>query len=447
MRIFAVMAMVTSLSACAISPTVMPGDSAAGAVQIVAITNESISTANASDYRPRALPAIFSYSAGVGNGAVNGAGALPEGAYAPEQRPAQLPTRLPDPYTPGPYTIGVGDVLLLSTPTTGDTVEQLTGLLAAQSQRQGYTVQDDGAIAIPEVGRIRIAGLTLEEAEAEIFQALVGNQLDPTFSLEVSGFNSQRVSVGGAVAAPQSVPITLQTPTLSEAITAAGGVTLTDREFASIRIYRDGTIYQVPMSAYLSDPSIQNLPMKNGDSVFVDTAYDITKAAGYFEQQIRLAEFRQTARSDALDALTAEVALRRDELTERRENYLSKIELDAIERDYVYVAGEVGIQNRFTMPFERDASLADALYDQTGGAGVPSERGTLSQVYVIRTSGPGKVVAWHLDASNAANLVLATKFEMRPNDVIYVSEQPLRVADRVFTTIIGGAAAASTLPF
>ncbi len=231
-----------------------------------------------------------------------------------------------------------------------------------------------------------------------------------------------------------SVPVTLNTPTLSGVITAAGGVNLTDQDYASIRIYRDGSIYQVPMSVFLSDPKIQMMPMKNGDSVFVDTAYDLDKAAAYFAQQIQLATFRQTQRAAALTELTSEVALRRGELTERRANFLSKVDLDAVTRDYVYVGGEVGLQSRFTLPFERTASLADALF--TEAAGVPSELGTLSQLYVIRAAndGPG-VVAWHLDAANAANLVLATRFQLRPNDVVFVLENPIRSVNRLLDAV------------
>ncbi len=93
----------------------------------------------------------------------------------------------------------MGDVVLLATKSGASTVEELSGLLAAQNRRQGYTVQDDGgAIAIPDVGRIMLGGMTLEEAEAELFQALVENQIDPSFSLEIAEFNSQRVAVGGA---------------------------------------------------------------------------------------------------------------------------------------------------------------------------------------------------------------------------------------------------------
>ncbi|PIE06594.1 MAG: sugar transporter [Rhodobacterales bacterium] len=442
MRIFAVMAMVASLAACG-NAAILTGETDAGNVTIVAVTRESIATANASPYRPRALPAIFSHSAGTG-GAPMGSGAVPEPAYSPESRPVEMATRLPEPFTPGPYTIGVGDVLLLSTPNSASTVEALAGLLAAQSSRQGYTVQDDGAIAIPEVGRISLAGLTLEEAEAAIFQALVGNQFDPTFSLEIAEFNSQSVNIGGAVKQAASVPITLQTPTLSKAITAAGGVSLTDRDYATIRLYRDGSIYQVPMSAYMSDPKVQGMALKDGDSIFVDTAFDLDKASAYFTQQIQLANFRQAQRETALAQLKAEVALRREELSERRSNYLSKIELDAVKRDYVYVAGEVGVQSRFTLPFERKASLADALF--TEASGVPSEKGSLAHLYVIRAAAKSnEVVAWHLDASNAANLVLATRFELRPNDVVFVLENPVRTAERLFSMLGTGAEVVDTI--
>ena len=60
-------------------------------------------------------------------------------------------------------------------------------------------------------GRVRLAGLTIEEAEAELFQSLVENQIDPAFSLEIAEFNSQHVNVGGAVTTAASVPVTLNT--------------------------------------------------------------------------------------------------------------------------------------------------------------------------------------------------------------------------------------------
>jgi polysaccharide export outer membrane protein len=42
------------------------------------------------------------------------------------------------------------------------------------------------------------------------------------------------------------------------------------------------------------------------------------------------------------------------------------------------------------------------------------------------------VTAWHLDARNAANFVLATQFELRPNDIIFIEEQPITRWNRAF---------------
>lgn len=436
MRLILSVVTMMSLGACGglyNSPSVSEGTTDVGDVKLVQITAETLSTANASDYRPRALPAVFGRSAGLAGGAMN-AGALPEPAFLPEVRPGSLEMRLPPNHVPPSYQIGVSDVILLATPSSGSTVEALTGLLAAQSQRQGYVVQDDGSITVPQVGRIRLAGLTLEEAEAEVFQALVGRQIDPTFSIEIAEFNSQRVSLGGAVRTPKSLPITLKPISLSEALSAAGGIALKDQTYASIRLFRDGTLYQIPVKEYLAKSDLQRLYLKDGDYVYVDTAFDLEKAEGYFSQQIQLANFRQGARQAALTQLSTEIDLRRSELEEQRAAYLAQVQLDAVERDYVYVAGEVGVQNRFTLPFGRKATLADALFEKT--AGVPNETGNISELYVIRADAKGpNVTAWRLNALNAANLILATRFELRPNDVIFVAEQPVTTLDRLVSQI------------
>ena len=170
MRLYPAVLLSLFLGACGsayISPKVNPS-TADVAVRVVPMTAESVLAANrATSYAPRQLPAAFNQTAGAGAG-LRGTGALPEPVLEPQNRPV-LTTRVPPALAPLPYTIGVGDVIVLATKQSTGSVEQLTGLLAAQSRRQGYTVQDDGAIAIPDVGRIKLGGMTLEEAEAEVF--------------------------------------------------------------------------------------------------------------------------------------------------------------------------------------------------------------------------------------------------------------------------------------
>lgn len=422
----------TSCGAVYVSPQV---DARDGKVRVLPLNAETVLVANRAQYTPKQLPAVFFQNAG-GAGAARGAGATPPPSLDAQQRPGAMALRVPPAVNPGPYRIGVGDVLLLATKTAGSTVEELSGLLAAQNARQGYTVQDDGAIAIPDVGRVMVDGLTLEEAEAQLFQSLVSSQIDPTFSLEIAEFNSKRVSLGGAVANPTVVPVRLTTLTLDEALAAAGGISTRDTDFASIRIYRDGTLYQIPLEEYLRRGDLQKTRLIDGDSIFVDTEFELERAQAYFEEQITLAQFRQQARVQALAELNAEVNLRRASLDEARGNFRDRAEFDAVDRDYVYLSGEVTRPGRFQMPFGRQATLADAIYSESGFS---AETANPSQIYVLRgSSNPadfGAVTAWHLDARNAANLTLATDFRMQPNDIVFIAEQPITRWNRAFRQI------------
>lgn len=435
-----------ALSGCGVAYIPSQVSQADDKVRVVPLTAQTVLSENQSPYTPRSLPAAFRQGA-ARPPAGPGAGALPQPTLDQPQRPGALELRLPPPVPNAPYRIGVGDVLLLATRDAANTVEELSGLLAAQNRRQGYTVQDDGAIAIPDVGRVLVAGRTLEEAEAQLFRRLLDNQIDPTFSLELAEFNSQRVSIGGAVGAPTVVPLTLTPLTLDQALSAAGGIQTPDLDFASIRIYRDGALYQIPLETYLSRADIQKIRLAAADSIFVDTAFELERAQAYFTEQITLAQFRQTARINALNALQAEFDLRRAVLDEARANFQVRAELDAVARDYVYLAGEVNSPARFAIPPERTASLADALFSE---GGFSLQTANPSQIYVLRGSQDprefGAVTALHLDASNAANLMLATQLQMRPNDVVFIAEQPItrwnRVVQQFIPSLINTASAA-----
>lgn len=440
MRLIAAVAIVASVAACDAvyrSASIVPGVGQGTNVRVMPLTAESVVQANQSAYAPATLPAAFRQTTGA-VGAPRGAGALPDAPLQPENRPAPLALRAPPAVNPGPYQIGVGDVVLLSTPTVqGDTVAELSGLLAAQNARQGYTVQDDGTINIPNVGRIMLGTKTIEEAEATLFQELVRNQIDPNFSLEIAEFNSRRVSIGGSVGQPGIVPIHLVPLHLEEALAQVGGITAEDIDFASVRIYRDGTLYQIPVTDLYADPRLLQTRLLDKDAIFVDTAYELGRAQAYFEQQLTLIEARQSFRQAALSELQLEFSLRSSQLGEARDNYQARVALGADYRDYVYLAGEVGEQSRFPLPYDRRAVLADALFEN---GGIASSTGDVSEVYVLRASDDpaefGAVTAWHLDARNAANFALAAKFELRPDDTIFVAQQPITKWDRALSQFV-----------
>ncbi len=417
------------------SPSVKEA-SAGVAVREIPLTAQSVLAANQSAYSPKRLPAAFYQTAG--GGSLRFGGPLPEEPFVPEETRGALQLRPPPQILPQTYRIGVGDVVLLATKSVGSTVEELSGLLAAQNRRQGYTVRDDGRIAIPEIGQIDIAGLTVEEAEARIFEVLVRNQIDPAFSLEVSDFNSQRVAIGGAVGNSTLIPITLKPLTLGEALTSAGGIQLANDEFGSIRIYRSGTLYQIPVKDYFEDPALQRRVLLDGDAVYVDTTYDLQQALAFYQQRLDVIAQRTQARAQALAELETEVSLRRAALVEQRTNFDALDQYGAVERDYVYLTGEVAQQSRFALPFGQTATLADALYDS---GGYNNATGSSRHIYVLRASNNpaefGAVTAWHLDATNAVNLTLAARMEMRPDDIIFIEEQPVTKWGRSLQQTVG----------
>lgn len=432
-----------ALASCGVvytSPQVRTGTAGGAQVREIPITAETLLAANRSPYRPDTLPAVFGQTAGSGGG-LRGAGSLPDPAVEPEQRPAAISTRIPPELPTRPYRIGVGDVVVLATPSGGGSVEELSGLLAAQNRRQEYVVQDDGAISIPDVGPILIAGETIEGANERVFQALVQNQIEPAFSLEVAEFNSQKIAVGGAVVRPDTIPVELTPVYLDEALSRSGGVRANERDYdyVTVRIYRDGELYQIPLSELYSRRSLQRIQLTDGDSVFVDTEFDLDRAQDYFREQLQLSETRRSARRDAVDELETEIQLHRAELNEARENFSDRLEFDAVDRDYVYMTGEFVKQRRFPLPFEQRAVLADAIYADSGIATIT---GNLAKIYVLRASQDprefGAVTAWKLDAANAASLTLATRFELRPDDVIFVSEQVITQWNRIITQITPG---------
>lgn len=118
--------------------------------------------------------------------------------------------------------------------------------------------------------------------------------------------------------------------------------------------------------------------------------------------------------------------------------FAERLRLGAIEQDYVTIAGETRQQTTVALPFEGSMTLTRVLYEN--GSGVNLTTGDTSEIYVFRPSSlrdvDDRLIAYHLDASNPAALSVASLFEMRPNDVVYVNPQPITTWNRVLTQIL-----------
>ncbi|HTB98329.1 MAG TPA: polysaccharide biosynthesis/export family protein [Terracidiphilus sp.] len=107
------------------------------------------------------------------------------------------------------YTLHIGDVIDLNyrlTPEFNQTV----------------TIQPDGCVNLEEVGNVKVAGLTLEQAHDQIV-TIASNQLNhPELSITLKQFQQPYVVVAGEVARPGKIEINENTTAL-QAIMLAGG--------------------------------------------------------------------------------------------------------------------------------------------------------------------------------------------------------------------------------
>ena len=76
-------------------------------------------------------------------------------------------------------------------------------------------------------------------------------------------------------------------------------------------------------------------------------------------------------------------------------------------------------------------TLADILFTSDGVLSAPGAN--RSEVYLLRGTDP--VVAYHLDAQSPTRLIVADAMELRPNDILYVAEQPIISFNRTLATI------------
>ena len=82
--------------------------------------------------------------------------------------------------------------------------------------------------------------------------------------------------------------------------------------------------------------------------------------------------------------------------------------------------------------------LADVLFNNNA-RGLNINFADYGEIYVLRRStNPeefSRVTAYHLDADNAANLALASAFQMHAGDVVFVAEQPVTAWNRAVTQL------------
>ena len=258
-----------------------------------------------------------------------------------------------------------------------------TGTVSDDYSLRLLPVTSEGYVSIVEVGRVDVAGKTISEVEASISAALLRSGVDPRFEVSVQGFNSQKIFFGGAVQ-PMALPFTDRPLSLTEVMTTAG-VTLDPSSDKLVKIFRDGEEYRLSVRKLLTGSDPSRYYLQGGDRVYIENMF-----------------YRP---------------------------------------ETVIMAGEVGSQSLFPISAEARPTLSDAMFSRGALSLFTSDS---SQIYLIRRRGDS-AVAYHLDGSNPARLSIASEIELRPQDVIFVAEQPVTRYNRVMQQLLGAMAATREL--
>src|SRR5271165_5511125 len=107
--------------------------------------------------------------------------------------------------------LGPGDQVLIRT------------VAAKEIADKQFRIESNGEVNLPLAGRVHLAGLTIEQAEAALSKAVGKYYVDPDIAVTVVEFHSEPVSVIGAVGNP-GVHEARGHKTLVEMLSLAGGV-------------------------------------------------------------------------------------------------------------------------------------------------------------------------------------------------------------------------------
>jgi polysaccharide export outer membrane protein len=240
-------------------------------------------------------------------------------------------------------------------------------------EENGNRVNADGTMYYPYVGVVQVGGKTVGEVRKMLIERLTRVITNPQLDVRVAAFRGNRAYVTGEVTQPAAVPLT-DVPLRVQDLVAAGGGFTPDADWSNVTLSREGRAYRLNLQTLYENGDLsQNWLVKAGDVVNV---------------------------GDRL-------------------------------RNKVFVLGEVRAPQSKLMQRGR-LNLAEVLNES--GPLEPSVA-NVSQIFVIRGDYEAPSV-FRLDASSPDAMLLASQFQLRPRDVVFVSTYRLAQWNRVISQIL-----------
>ena len=176
----------------------------------------------------------------------------------------------------GPYRVVPGDVLEFTMPALLQAVTAAEVQAAQGSSQANHPylcrVRDGGAIVLPAVGQMKVAGLALAQIEEQVTDAYAEySVLRPSVFVRVSEHKTSKVYITGAVAEPGVYTLQADQMTLSYLLTEAGGIS--EAGAAVVRIVRSEGEQSEKEAGQAAEKPIL-LPVVNTNIPFRDIALE-----------------------------------------------------------------------------------------------------------------------------------------------------------------------------
>jgi polysaccharide export outer membrane protein len=296
----------------------------------------------------------------------------PVGAALPEDMVA------PEDYT---YRIGPTDVLSIFVNQSLFADASAPSYAVDRTAESLYVVSNSGQIFLPLYGPLKVAGLTVSEAYAEIERALSQFITRPQINARVAEYRSQRIGVVGEVEMPGFVPVTDRPLAITEAIVTAG--ILETADLRKVVLKRKGAEHVVDVYDLINSPSFgQRWVLQDGDVVWVPQ-----------------------------------------------------------NKNKVYVLGEAPNRTAYIDPY--NTKLAEILVPIDAQGSAASRSGNYLQggtaltgsIFVIRGD-VDQARVFHLNASSPESLILADEFQLLSGDIVFVSTREITRFNRFVAQLL-----------
>lgn len=239
----------------------------------------------------------------------------------------------------------------------------------------GITVSENGMISLPLIGNIRAAGKSMSQLQRDVTKRYRQFLKNPDVSMKLLRHNSRRYYVLGNVKLPGEYIINSQPANLMTAISKAGGAVAAS-DMNNIQLSRGHRTYRLNLHA-MRKQGLQptHIYLKNNDIINVG------------------------------------------DISNRR----------------VYLLGESKQPKAYTLP-ENGWKLSQ-LIGESGG--INSNSANPSKVYVLRDQKHDNSMSiYRVDLSQLNNFALASRFELMPNDIVYIDATGLAKWNRIVNLIL-----------